>query len=234
MSILRQCYRNDYRVCCCPEQPKPTEAELDEFVKRPELHLDGLCATYREERDILHIRMTIYQKVIFRTQKCAKSGLTCCGTCSVRCRFRCPQDVLYRAKLLAAPIMHALDKDEAYRRASTVQQMMYDELVSERPRYKVIYAMIQEYINPRKNKALRDSIMKDYGGDNTPMRLDYAPVVEFETYVNQGGKEITRRKVDPSTGNILIRNWPQSGLCPYCLPTTTVDRHKRTIRKEKK
>lgn len=240
MALLINCYRDDinvYRTCCYPERSDelPTDEDMDAFAKDTKNHLDNLPTTYFDDlsrMDIVDRREYMLKQTMFRVKKCAKSGMTCCGSCSVRCKVRCPQDVMHRAYLIIIPIKFAGPKGSeeqkaAYAKASTMQQMMYDELTSEHPRYKVIYAMLMDYINPRHNKQLGDSIKYDYKGYDTPMRFDYSPQIEYETYRTFAGHITTRRKVDPETGNIAIRYWPDSGLCPFCLPQTTVDRHKR-------
>lgn len=51
------------------------------------------------------------------------------------------------------------------------------------------------------------------------LRWDYAPQIDKYD-----------RKVDSETGQILYTEWPNAGLCPYCIPATTVVRTSETTR----
>ena len=51
---------------------------------------------------------------------------------------------------------------------------------------------------------------------NHPYKLDYEQDYRYD---KKG-----RRVVNKDTGEIYMRTWPESGLCPYCSPTVTIDR----------
>ena len=60
--------------------------------------------------------------------------------------------------------------------------------------------MVQEGLRPEEN----------------PYKMNYAPSVEIDFTTG-------KRKCDPVTGELSILAWPKSGLCPFCLPSVTVD-----------
>lgn len=59
-------------------------------------------------------------------------------------------------------------------------------------------------------------------------QMSYAPQPVYITN-NKSGK--IHRMVNSDTGDIIFRDWPETGLCPYCMPATTMIRrnlyHKR-------
>jgi hypothetical protein len=55
----------------------------------------------------------------------------------------------------------------------------------------------------------------------SPMR--YAAAAIMTVHPESG---IMHRKADPNTGEVLFRNWPETGLCPYAIQRTTVVRRK--------
>ncbi|MGN1229200.1 MAG: hypothetical protein ACI4T5_06035 [Prevotella sp.] len=64
---------------------------------------------------------------------------------------------------------------------------------------------LKEYM---KNASLRP--------EENPYKLDYAARVEIDP-------DTGRRMCNPDTGELVIAEWPKTGLCPYCLPNVTID-----------
>lgn len=52
--------------------------------------------------------------------------------------------------------------------------------------------------------------------------MNYAPQPVYYTNPKSGK---THRLTNADTGSIIFREWPETGLCPYCLPSTTIIRH---------
>ena len=231
--------RRERRMCCCTVQTHIGQAEVDHLAREERIQLRNLPEAYREElegKSPFAIRQFFHDSSIpFRYEGCPRANMICCGSCSRNCLKRCPQDVMNRAYLFCGSILDASTEDiraERYRAASTPVKMLYDELVSEPPRYFAIAAMITEMTSPVYNKELERIIKEEYGNEDTPHRLDYAPQVEYEEYFQErpdGYKEARlRKKVDPVTGEVMVHHWPRSGMCPYCLPVGLVDRRRTT------
>jgi len=75
----------------------------------------------------------------------------------------------------------------------------------------------------RKTNSLLREYMKNAGlrPEENPYKLDYAP--QYEVKISEKtGKSI--KKTVSETGEVIIRHWPSSGLCPFCLPTITTKR----------
>lgn len=212
------------RQCCCRSQPHISEEQINAFVKQEEYHLCNLPKTFGVELE----GVTPYEtreffcnsEVPFRYRGCPRGTLTCCGSCTRICNNRCPQDVITRAHLLCGNIICAADEEtrlERYNSASTLVQMLYNELTSEFPRYFVILATVQDYM----------SIKGEYKDEH---KYDYASVIEYEeTYTEHPSGFIetkTRKKVNPETGEVAVLYWPRSGMCPFCLPSGLVDRRR--------
>ena len=51
---------------------------------------------------------------------------------------------------------------------------------------------------------------------NHPYKISYEQDYKYD--------ERGRRIVNKDTGEIYLRKWPESGLCPYSIPTITIDR----------
>lgn len=218
MTVIKGAYRKDMRVCCFPQGQERPEGQLERFPVEPEKWLRNLTQEAGFEgmypESIRDYFLSERPDIPFRHGGCPRGSLGCCGSCSRICVNRCPQDVMFRAQLLVASIEYS--PEENYHRASLTARMIYDELHSETPRYFAIAAMVQEHLSAFFNPRLREIIIHDYQGYDTPERIDYAPSIEYER--SKSGK--LRPIADPTTGTVRINNWPSSGLCPFCLPAS--------------
>ena len=221
--------RRAIRMCCCPRQDSITPQDIHNPLIAPDHQLRNLPRTFAAEADgktPYEVReMFAESNIPFRWNGCPRGDLLCCGCCTRNCARRCPQDVLCRMYLICGHIIDAPEgeRQKRYQESSMVAKMLYDEYTSELPRYFAITAMVNEYISPLYNKQLEQVILNEYNGTDSPCKYDYAPQFEYE----EGG-EVThfRKKVDPSTGNVLVLHWPRSGMCPFCLPTDMMDRRR--------
>lgn len=237
--------RRERRMCCCSIQEHIGQEDVDRLAKDTGIQLRNLPGVYRDElegKSPFEIRQFFHDSSIpFRYEGCPRANMICCGSCSRNCLKRCPQDVMNRAYLFCGSILDAPDaetKAARYEMASTPVKMLYDELVSEPPRYFAIAAMITEMTSPVYNKELERIIKEEYDNADTPHRLDYAPQVEYEEYYQERPDGYTetrlRKKVDPVTGEVMVHHWPHSGMCPYCLPVGLVDRRRTTGSKSRR
>lgn len=216
------------RMCCCSLQTHLSSKDEQSLVKHPENQLRNLTKTYAkklEGQHIYDIREFFHDsKIPFRWYGCPKNSLGCCGSCTTPCRNRCPQDVLTRAYLLCAYIYN---NPERFNEASTIAQIMYMELTSDTPRYFAIMEMVRDHIKSGSAGPVDGEI---YVPKSNPYTCDYAPVIEYETIPGTFGE--MRKKVDVETGEVAVMYWPNSGLCPFCLPIGLTNRRrvKRSLR----
>lgn len=228
--------QKDNRMCCCAKQPQITNDDLNRLAKNKLIQLRNLSDTFRAEIEgasSYDIREYFLEShVPFRYEGCPRGSLTCCCSCTRLCNHRCPQDVMHRAYLFCGNIIEArteAEMRERYLRSSTAVQLLFQEMISESPRYQAIAAMVTEMCTPVFNKQLEQYIKEH--GTNSPYKIDYAPVIvmeeEFVTRPNGYVETRWKRKVDPATGNVVIVSWPGSGMCPFCLPTNLVDRRRK-------
>lgn len=216
---------NKRRICCCGTQPHITIDDVYSLALSPQYQLRNLPHTFDSEiqgRSIYDIREFFSESHIpFRYRECVSGSTICCCSCTCDCSRRCVQDVLNRAFLLCGSIMYGHTEEERekrFREAHIGAQMMYKELTSESPRYPTIVAMVHNIINPKYNKGLKEYMAQQGEGSNNPYLLDYAPRIVYAPRANGHGVVTEQPVVNPETGEVLLLNWPQSGLCPFCLP----------------
>lgn len=235
--------RKTNRLCCCHD-PQRTEPKNPQYLlAHPEDRLLDLKRTYQAQVGSWHItdirQFFIDSEIPFREMGCARSNMVCCGSCTRMCSKRCPQDVLNRAYLFCGAILDAPTEEirqQRYQAATQPVRWLYDELTSETPRYFTIAEMIKEMTSPFYNKELERIICEQYGNEDSPHKLDYAPVIEYiekTIRIRHGQAEkALRKKVDPETGIVSVLDWPRSGMCPFCLPTGLTDNRRTACPKD--
>ena len=78
---------------------------------------------------------------------------------------------------------------------------------------------VGESLSRKTNVQLKEYMEQaDLNNSTHPYRNDYGPEVAIDPSTG-------RRMVNPITGQIQLVEWPESGLCPFCLPNVTIDRH---------
>lgn len=153
----------------------------------------------------------ICSSVPFRGGACSRS-MRCCGMCTRQCKTRCVQDCLHRLymwnKLVEStpstereklPLNIRLIVNQSFESHEHLSWVVGD-ILSQNTNKKLKAHMVQEGLRPEEN----------------PYKIDYAPSVEIDFATG-------KRKCDPVTGELSILAWPKSGLCPFCLPSVTVD-----------
>ena len=221
-------------ICCCPGQAHLTDQSSQILTMHPEWWLQKLPETFKgqiEGKHITDIREFFqYSDIPFRRKMCVRGNMACCGSCMRECKSRCAQDVLNRAYLFCASIIHAPSgfQGERYKSAETSVQLLYSELISDLPKYFVIAEMIMHMISPIHNKKLEREIAEIYGNEDSPQRLNYAPTIEYELVPGTKPEEQRwRKKVNVESGEVSILHWPRSGMCPFCLPTGLSERRRK-------
>lgn len=161
-------------------------------------------------------------------EKCSRS-FRCCGMCTHQCTQRCLQDCLTRMYMWAripeesqplAVRMLMIQADawraELLKVAAGESLNSYDDICAS------ISWTVGDIISRKSNREVR-SYMSDaeMRPEENPYKLDYGPLYEME--VNPKTQKL-RKRVDKSTGRYIILEWPQSGMCPFCLPNATYNR----------
>lgn len=171
-------------------------------------------------------RETFKTYLPFRIKFCKYSGIKCCGTCTLSCKERCVQDIYTKLGIYLESHCKRPFKDNI-KTCDYLTQSIYNLLVNPCATYEQLVAMVNQVIGVRQNSQIKNH-MRELGVRGQEQRrmsvwrLDYAPQPQYYE-VGKTGKLM--RKVDKATGKILFMDWPATGLCPYCLPKVTVDRH---------
>lgn len=143
---------------------------------------------------------------------CPCNSVYCCGTCRRACEFRCPQDVIQRALFACFPYLDSDGRNHSQAIPLWIRLLLsefkkaWPETKQEGvvPSYYVLKSMVED--------SFRNKDVVDYWKANriSPISLDYAPQVL---------RDARGRKLrDPITNELLIMEWPLSGMCPYCFP----------------
>lgn len=198
--------------CCCP--PNPDKAWHNEYIRTKCQEIAEEWPSSSTERiptldrlvtelsvtDPYLVRDRAYLEMPFMLEYCPRGTFRCCGACNRKCPNRCTQDALHRVAL-------------------EVYSTLAGKYLPGKSDY-LNYACLQFFLQPeRANRvtllALVEEIIGHYKQTYREAPLfSYSPRVAFR--ITEGGR--TRYIRDEQTGRILIEKWPQSGLCPYCLP----------------
>lgn len=141
---------------------------------------------------------TISEVVPFRGGACPRS-LRCCSSCARRCKYRCIQDCLHRLYMWRS-IVDNTPPERQNELPLDIRLIAHQKFVNADHLRVVVGDLVQH--EARKHPG--------------STKLNYEPSYDVDSQTG-------RRKVDKDTGFISILEWPQSGLCPYCLPRVTVD-----------
>lgn len=159
------------------------------------------------KEDITTVRIGLDTIVPFRLKNCPQGPLTCCGMCTRMCPYRCVQDVLNKISTYAYSVYVGLVSREE---ASAKERVCFDLLMNPETAYSTLCKASDDlYYAETQSKTLN------------PKGMDYAPT-------------INRRDYDKETGEIPYVDWPDSGLCPYCVPPTTTIRVSKSSRERRR
>ena len=155
----------------------------------------------------------IEETVPFRGGACSRTR-KCCGECTRSCSKRCVQDCLHRLymwnKMVQATPEHERDQLPLALRLIVNQKFESHQQLA---------LCVGEILSQHTNTELA-KYMEAHGISQWlhPYRNDYSPSAVLDPATG-------RRKVNPENGEIQYRNWPETGLCPYCLPKVMIDSH---------
>ena len=205
-------------TCVCPQGLLHLEDSLDEYITREIhlnasapglLHLKEVSIQYgMDVKDIVDVRFNLARYVPFKLGGC-NANLRCCGQCMKRCTKRCVQDVLYRFYMM----LNGPDSNVYTIAAKGLQKR-------EHITYEQVRLLVEDQLCIKSHKQLRKYSENFHNVANfaeNPYRYNYEPRKLMDT-----NGPVT----DPITHEVQLQDWPDSGLCPYCLPSRMVIRRR--------
>lgn len=216
-------------TCCY--FPKDNPEVLREYIQTSALNylqneeflgLDALPKNFSEDTSIGVKRKVLKDMYPFRIKMCRNGMLKCCGCCTAVCRERCVQDIYTKLTIYISSVCAKPYRENIYK-CSSLAQSIYKLLVNPNTTYEQLVDTCNQLISIRRNPSMGEHI-KDTAPNAyerrhmNPWRLNYAP--EPEMFYNKK-RDNYKPVVDPRTGNIKFRDWPLTGMCPYCLPKVT-------------
>lgn len=167
--------------------------------------------------------------LLYRAAGCNRARRCCC-TCTKLCAHRCLHDCFVRLWLWKRELVSLGIATSPVQAAQPAQPNGSTRLVSAASpyfatqcavlnvytSYKQLSQVIGSTISARMNTHIREA--RDRGGTNLNS-MDYS----MQLKLNAKGKPIA----DPDTGKLEVLYWPQSGLCPFCLPDRSYQLKKR-------
>lgn len=154
---------------------------------------------------------TISEVIPFRGGPCARS-MRCCGVCSRQCKQRCVQDCLHRLYMWNK-LVESTPSTEREKIPLNIRLIVNQKFDSHEHMSWVVGEIISQNTNSSLKEYMKNESLRP---EENPYKIDYAPQVEVDPSTG-------KRRCDPATGELCILPWPQTGLCPYCLPDVTVD-----------
>ena len=176
--------------------------------------------------------------LLYRVTGCNRARRCCC-TCTKLCAHRCLHDCFVRLWLwkreldslgvatspaqLSQPAQPAQavqlgEKERGTRLVSAASPYFATQcaVLNVYASYKQLTQVIGSTVSARMNTYIREAQAR--GGTNLNA-MDYS----MQLKLNAKGKPIA----DPDTGRLEVLYWPQSGLCPFCLPDRSYQLKKR-------
>lgn len=162
--------------------------------------------------------------LLYRAAGCNRARRCCC-TCTKLCAHRCLHDCFVRLWLWKRELdslgiatrpgessetgQHLVSAASPYFATQCAVLNVYTS-------YKQLSQVIGSTVSARMNTYVREAQAR--GGTNLNA-MDYS----MQLKLNAKGKPIA----DPETGRLEVLYWPQSGLCPFCLPDRSYQLKKR-------
>lgn len=160
--------------------------------------------------------------LLYRAAGCNRARRCCC-TCTKLCAHRCLHDCfvrlwLWKRELDSLGIVTMQPSAAGQRLVSAASPYFATQcaVLNVYTSYKQLSQVIGSTVSARMNTYVREA--RDRGGTNLNS-MDYS----MQLKLNAKGKPIA----DPETGRLEVLYWPQSGLCPFCLPDRSYQLKKR-------
>lgn len=170
--------------------------------------------------------------LLYRAAGCNRARRCCC-TCTKLCEHRCLHDCFVRLWLWKreldslgvatspaqlSQLSQPGERDGNTRLVSAASPYFATQcaVLNVYTSYKQLSQVIGSTVSARMNTYIREAQAR--GGTNLNA-MDYS----MRLKLNAKGKPIA----DPDTGKLEVLYWPQSGLCPFCLPDRSYQLKKR-------
>lgn len=164
--------------------------------------------------------------LLYRAAGCNRARRCCC-TCTKLCTHRCLHDCFMRLWLwkreldslgVATSPAQLSERGGSTRLVSAASPYFATQcaVLNVYTSYRQLSQVIGSTISARMNTYVREAQAR--GGTNLNS-MDYS----MQLKLNAKGKPIA----DPETGRLEVLYWPQSGLCPFCLPDRSYQLKKR-------
>lgn len=160
--------------------------------------------------------------LLYRAVGCNRARKCCC-TCTRLCAHRCLHDCfvrlwLWKRELDSLGIVTMQPSVAGQKLVSAASPYFATQcaVLNVYTSYRQLSQVIGSTISARMNTYIREAQAR--GGTNLNS-MDYS----MQLKLNAKGKPIA----DPDTGRLEVLYWPQSGLCPFCLPDRSYQLKKR-------
>lgn len=164
--------------------------------------------------------------LLYRAAGCNRARRCCC-TCTKLCAQRCLHDCFVRLWLwkreldslgIATSPAQLSEQGGSARLVSAASPYFATQcaVLNVYTSYRQLSQVIGSTVSARMNTYIREAQAR--GGTNLNA-MDYS----MQLKLNAKGKPIA----DPETGRLEVLYWPQSGLCPFCLPDRSYQLKKR-------
>lgn len=167
--------------------------------------------------------------LLYRAVGCNRARKCCC-TCTRLCAHRCLHDCFVRLWLWkreldslgvatsSTQLSQPSERGGSARLVSAASPYFATQcaVLNVYTSYRQLSQVISSTISARMNTHIREAQAR--GGTNLNA-MDYS----MQLKLNAKGKPIA----DPETGRLEVLYWPQSGLCPFCLPDRSYQLKKR-------
>lgn len=214
------------KCCCIPDARWSDRTKLDDYLRgcsakarevkekyadQPEKLVSGLTCLLDLKKlgydNVDVARGVIQENIPFKFDTCMNL-VSCCGFCVRRCKKRCVQDILHKLYMKAIPVYLGQTTGD------TIAREACKALLSPT----VTYDTLNNIVNYAFTRAGSTTIDKMEDIDDTvSFRYNYAP----QTLCTPDKLGRLHKEFNPETGEIYIIKWPESGLCPYCVPQIT-------------
>lgn len=160
--------------------------------------------------------------LLYRAAGCNRARRCCC-TCTKLCTHRCLHDCfmrlwLWKRELDSLGIVTMQPSVAGQKLVSAASPYFATQcaVLNVYTSYRQLSQVIGSTVSARMNTYVREAQAR--GGTNLNA-MDYS----MQLKLNAKGKPIA----DPETGRLEVLYWPQSGLCPFCLPDRSYQLKKR-------
>lgn len=160
--------------------------------------------------------------LLYRAVGCNRARKCCC-TCTRLCAHRCLHDCfmrlwLWKRELDSLGIVTMQPSVAGQKLVSAASPYFATQcaVLNVYTSYRQLSQVIGSTVSARMNTHIREAQAR--GGTNLNA-MDYS----MQLKLNAKGKPIA----DPDTGKLEVLYWPQSGLCPFCLPDRSYQLKKR-------